>query len=155
MQDNIIYYDDSELQRKISIVERNLSDTTEFYNDLGVQASEDIIQHFVDEMGPSGKWQDVKPATKKAKIRGKRTNKRYTNKILSNTGKMRQITHNIQQNGVLVGTTVNYGEYHQKGTGHLPQRIWAYISDKGRQKLNTVVNGYIAGAFGKAGFKDV
>jgi phage gpG-like protein len=136
--DNAIIYDDSELRRKISLAISKLSNTQEFYNNIGIQVSEDIISHFDREEGRGGvRWQALK---------------KRQGKILQDTGAMRKITHVANKDGVLVGTTVNYGVYHNFGNSKLPKREWLYISDRGKQKLEKLIDIYIAGSFDKAGF---
>jgi phage gpG-like protein len=109
---------------------------------LGVVAQKDIIDHFRNEQGPDGRWKALKPSTL-----AQRTKKGSKfGKILSDTGRLRDISFEATNDKVTVGTSVDYGVYHQKGIG-VPQREWAYISDRGEKQIVATIEGFIGQIF--------
>lgn len=148
-----IKIDDRVFQRKLRKFQQKISKSSGLYdqmlNGLGIQATRNIEQHFIDARGSKGTaWAPLKPSTLEARAR--RTAGRPGNKFgpvpLRDTGEMSKINHQRRGAGVKVGTQTDYGSFHNFGFKNVPKREWAYIDKKGSKKLKSALSWFIARA---------
>src|SRR3990167_2766541 len=107
----------------------------------------DIIQHFEDERGPSGKWKPRSAATQAQYATKSKSNARYnpSNKILQLTGNMRKSvlpgnTKKISHNAIEVFANSVYGHRHDSGTDGMPQREFMWFSDKAQGLMANIIS---------------
>ena len=124
----------------------------------------DVINHFINEMGPDGRWQALKEST----LENRRNKMKSSSKILQDSGELKNsISKNSSDAGAEVGTNKIYARIHQDGgtipshyvspvkakalhwggspgffsKGHMipdvniPQRTFVYLSDEACQRI--------------------
>jgi phage gpG-like protein len=102
----------------------------------------DVIRHFKEEMGDTGKWEALKPATLLARRTGEK--KRLGTKILQDTGRLRaSIGTGMEGARPFVGTNVIYGGTHQFGRGSIPERPFLWLSEDAKSELIVNMMNYI------------
>ena len=102
MTSSIIAFDDSKFRNKLNALMAVTRDKKKLLTEIGLQVESSIAKNFKKE-------EDSKGAKWKSTIRGGR--------ILQDKGNLRHIVSEVQGSSVKVGTTVEYGIYHQYGTG--------------------------------------
>lgn len=95
----------------------------------------DIISHFQDEAGPSGKWTPSKRV------------QRSGGKTLQDTGNLRQsITPTNYRNetqAIRVFAAAPYGGIHDRGGRNMPQRSFMWLSKKALSDMAKIVLHFI------------
>jgi len=143
-------FKDRRVKKFMKDISNNLKDADkkkQFYSFLGIEVFADIIDHFENEEGPNGPWQQ-RSEPYKSIIEGKG----FT-KILQVTGNLRQGFQPIQGGGNLRKTsdgilwfnkakTSNgfpYAAAHDEGTAKLPQRKFMWLSQKRLDKMGDLI----------------
>jgi phage virion morphogenesis protein len=104
---------------------------------LGNQIRSQTLRHFEREVGPAGKWADLRPATIARKRGGQ-------GQILSDTGRLRgSISAVIGAHEAEVGTNVFYGKFHQNGTRKMMARPFLGLTDGDRDELERTVDAFM------------
>ena len=107
----------------------------------------DIIEHFADEKGPSGKWKPRSAATQAQYAMKSKSNARYnpSNKLLQLTGNLRKSilpgnTKKISYNAIEIWANSVYGHRHDSGTYGIPQRQFMWFSDKSQGLMANIIS---------------
>jgi len=83
-------------------------------------------------------WEDLKPATWKARAEGKQ--KENGGKILQVTGRLRsKIWRRASGKNVKLGTNVKYAATHQFGRGAIPARPFLFVTRKDWDIINKIL----------------
>jgi phage virion morphogenesis protein len=119
------------LSSEIETIARQLSDPRPQLQQIGEYMLLTTRDRFDRETDPSGKaWAPLAAATIRAKQR-----KKALSGILTETGTLRDtITYQVQGNDVLVGTPLNYGQYHQFSRRR-PMRQFLGVNDDDRAEI--------------------
>jgi phage gpG-like protein len=102
---------------------------------VGARVIADVINHFEQERGPTGKWKAWSPAYRKyMQKRGK-----GGNKILQDTGRLRTgwqpARYRTSREGITWFNPVEYAGAHDRGTRRLPKREFSWISRQAIEKI--------------------
>ncbi len=107
----------------------------EYTDALSKVVIEDIDEHFSRQSGPSGRWQRWSVAYRK--IMDKRG--KGGNFILTDTGRLRAGWTNrrieITNDGIVWLNPIPYASIHDEGSSRMPQRSFAWLSDKAVENL--------------------
>lgn len=96
---------------------------------IGIQLSSSVEKNFNQQKDSQGKrW---KPSQRAIKNHGK---------TLVDTGRLSLIDFSITSEGVVVGTSVDYGRKHDLGLDKMPKRNWLYISEDGMKRVKLLVD---------------
>lgn len=97
------------------------------YNTIGFR---DIINHFIKERAPRGRW-----------VRSERA-KREGGKTLQDTGNLRKSfspnnTRKVGNKGLLIFNNANYSAIHDRGSrkNNIPQREFMYFTDRALSRM--------------------
>lgn len=118
----------SEIPRLVDFINGN-SELKSVMSAIGIIMRGNVKQHFKDESGPNGKWDDISEDTKQAKKSG---GSKYKSNILRDTGTLFQsIVYESTERTASVGVSPagKYGRYHQLGEGQ-KKREFMWISEK-------------------------
>jgi phage gpG-like protein len=116
---------------------KDIAKRKEFSNIITIPVFKDLVKHFEEEEGPSGKW---KPWSNTYLEHLQRIG-RQGNQILQFSGKLRQsITPTkgkvrTNSSGVVFYSNVPYAKAHDEGEGRMPERKFMYISNKGLKNV--------------------
>jgi phage gpG-like protein len=103
------------------------------YTRIASEAFKDVMDHFENTSGRSGKWQPLAPST----IRGRR---KGSSKPLQDTGRMRgSIKPQGFKDRAEVFTNVEYAPFHDKGTRTIPRREFLWLSSKTKDRIRIFV----------------
>ena len=115
----------------------------------------DVLDHFANQSGPSGRWPPRSPKTQADYARRGKTNAKYnpSNLLLQLTGRLRGSilpagreggVKVINKNAVMLFSAVEYSRAHDEGIpGRLPQRQFMWLSSKGNEEVANVFLGAI------------
>jgi phage gpG-like protein len=104
-----------ELKKYLKDMDKFLQKPTKFYARAGLIGKQDVLRHFQNEEGPSGRWKEIEYRT---------------GKILQDTGRLRQsINFRYDVKNAEVGTNVSYGKYQN------PTRTFLWFSKNAVNKM--------------------
>lgn len=132
---DVITFNDTIFQKRLSEVLNLLkgNQKQELMQQIGVQAAASIQRNFDRQSDKQG--EEWTPSVRAIKQHGK---------TLENTGRMRMIGFSADSDSVLVGTTVDYGVYHQYGSPvhNLPKREWLYLTQDAVGRITKTLENY-------------
>lgn len=137
----------SRLRRRLETIRRRVQQPRSLLGKLAILGYQDVQMHFRREEGPGGKWAPLKPATIKARRKGRGVG---SAKILQDTGILRLSVmpetgqRVVSPNAVLLrvgGLASVYAGTHQYGdrSRHIPARPFFWISRAMRARMATLV----------------
>lgn len=114
-----------------------------FLKEVGQNLESSTKLRFNKGIDPDGnKW---KPRSKRY-IEALRKKRRLNNKVLVISGQLQKsISYAYNSKEVNIGTDIEYGEFHQEGSGHMPKREFLGISSQDEQKIENIVEKHIQG----------
>lgn len=112
----------------------NLKNMTRLNQQLSLIMLSDVMKHFREEEGPTGKWKESFRA------------KREGGMTLQDTGRLRNsIVNAFSRKEAKVGTNVKYGIKHQEGEGKLPERKFMWLSKQAERQIENRVFKWVGG----------
>jgi phage virion morphogenesis protein len=121
----------------------NVDDMTPAFNAIGEHIASLVDLNFRDGSDPYGTpWLPLKKPRRDG-----------SSKPLNDTGVLKNsITQNPTADSVTIGTNVTYGQYHQFGTTHIPQRAFLPGEDQGlpgnwEQDVLNIIRRHMAASF--------
>jgi len=122
---------------------KRIQNFSSFLKEVGQNLESSTKLRFNKGTDPDGnEW---KPRSEKYKeyLRKKR---RLNNKVLVLTGQLQKsISYAYDSKEVNIGTDIDYGVFHQEGSGHMPKREFLGISSDDEQKIEKIVEKHIQG----------
>jgi phage gpG-like protein len=106
----------------------------------------DIINHFKNESGPTGRWKPRSATTQAQYALRARTDSRYSpsNKLLQLTGNLRKsiLPNNTKRVGtaaIQIFANAEYSGKHDMGTDNMPQREFMWFSNEAKERMAQVI----------------
>lgn len=117
--------------------QRLSGDLTPLMQDIGTLLQRSTRERFLSKQDPDGNhWQNLLPSTQA---------KKGDNNILVQLGLLGKIGYNAYADRVEVGSTQDYGVYHQFGTSAMVARPFLGLSDEDEQGIYATINDYLQG----------
>jgi len=132
----------------LSSIQNKIKNPSELLKSAFMTAGfKDLMQHFEDEKGPTGKWKSRSPETQIQYAIKNKINSRYnpSNKILQLTGKLRGSilptnTKKVSYNAIEIFANSKYGHRHDSGTDGMPQREFMWFSEKAKDLMANIIS---------------
>jgi len=125
----------AEIERRL----KKMKDTKALMKQVGLQGVSGVAKNFDQQKSEDNRpWKPLSMATLLARRSKNRKGKKstFSEKILQDTGHMRNIQFNVLSNhSVKIGTSVDYGEKHQYGLD-VPKREWLYFNQFTKDRIN-------------------
>lgn len=106
----------------------------------------DIIRHFRDEKGPTGKWPPRAKSTQEFYASMSKTNAKYnpSNKLLQMTGQLRNslLPTNLKRKNreqLVFFSTDKKSGVHDRGYKHIPKRSFMWVSKKAKELMSKII----------------
>ena len=142
-----VEWDVSKLNKKLSKLAAHLSDVSRraLLKKMAVQVEGSLTDNLNSESNSRGfAW----PGLAESTINRRRNKNKGAIKMLQDTGALRRWDHEVINSvSARIGTTVEYGEYHNYGperfSVNFPKREWAYVAVKTERKLLLIIERHL------------
>lgn len=137
----------AQFDRTFSRLDANFDDLTPIWPDVRDKFWQIEKEQFDSEggKGSSGRWENLSARYNKQKIArygaGKKILEASGDLVASLTGNAPGTYYSATKKEIAVGTTIQYGIYHQRGSGNLPKREPISISDTQKREMMKVIQG--------------
>lgn len=146
LDNNFYVKNEKVVLRKLKELRENLDDARPLFVAIGETLRKAFNEPF--SLKSSGKYADLKPATKRFKMR--KIGRVYP--ILFLTGRLKNSLVNprdkdhifrVSRHSIQVGSKNPYLKYHHYGTRNLPQRKIVYINDRRLSAILSMIREYV------------